>query len=70
MTPVPTVPAGGAYRCDMTDDRATARILVVDDDPQVRRSLERGLRLAGFDVVAAAGGTAMWAGLALAASRA
>ncbi|MEM9036505.1 MAG: response regulator transcription factor [Actinomycetota bacterium] len=40
----------------MTDGEAAPRILVVDDDPQVRRSLERGLRLAGFDVDVAEGG--------------
>lgn len=33
------------------------RILVVDDDADVLSSLERGLRLAGFDVVTATGGT-------------
>ncbi|MEU2429445.1 response regulator transcription factor [Streptomyces sp. NPDC007861] len=32
------------------------RVLVVDDDPAIRRSLERGLRLAGFAVVLADGG--------------
>lgn len=29
------------------------RILIVDDDPAIRRALSRGLRLAGFDTVAA-----------------
>ncbi|MEU7631099.1 response regulator transcription factor [Nocardia sp. NPDC049220] len=29
------------------------RVLVVDDNPDVRRALERGLRLAGFDVLTA-----------------
>ncbi|NUK66297.1 response regulator transcription factor [Streptomyces lunaelactis] len=32
------------------------RVLVVDDDPAIRRSLERGLRLAGFAVALAEGG--------------
>ncbi|WP_327424427.1 response regulator transcription factor [Streptomyces sp. NBC_01527] len=32
------------------------QVLVVDDDPAIRRSLERGLRLAGFAVVLAGGG--------------
>lgn len=32
------------------------RILVVDDDPAIRRSLERGLRLSGFTVALADGG--------------
>ncbi|MGW7365149.1 response regulator transcription factor [Streptomyces sp. NPDC054841] len=32
------------------------RVLVVDDDPAIRRSLERGLRLAGFAVSLAEGG--------------
>jgi len=34
----------------------TASVLVVDDDAQVRSALERGLRLAGFDVDSAADG--------------
>lgn len=38
--------------------RMTASVLVVDDDAQVRSALERGLRLAGFDVQSAADGTA------------
>ncbi|MER5685951.1 response regulator transcription factor [Streptomyces sp. NPDC002205] len=32
------------------------QVLVVDDDPAIRRSLERGLRLAGFAVALAGGG--------------
>ena len=32
------------------------RVLVVDDDPVVRRVLHRSLELAGFDVVIASGG--------------
>ncbi|MEU3303701.1 response regulator transcription factor [Streptomyces sp. NPDC006678] len=32
------------------------RVLVVDDDPAIRRALERGLRLAGFSVSLADGG--------------
>ncbi|MFC9786556.1 response regulator transcription factor [Rhodococcus sp. NPDC127528] len=35
---------------------ATARILVVDDDPKVLTSLERGLRLSGFHTETAADG--------------
>jgi DNA-binding response OmpR family regulator len=34
------------------------RVLVVDDDAAIRRSLERGLRLSGFSVVLAEGGVA------------
>ncbi|WP_042399588.1 response regulator transcription factor [Streptacidiphilus carbonis] len=34
------------------------RVLVVDDDAAIRRSLERGLRLSGFTVALAAGGLA------------
>ena len=34
------------------------RVLVVDDDAAIRRSLERGLRLSGFTVVLADGGQA------------
>lgn len=33
-----------------------ARILVVEDDPSIRELTERGLRMAGFDVVTAASG--------------
>jgi two-component system, OmpR family, response regulator QseB len=43
----------------------SARILVVEDDPGVRRVLERGLRLAGHVVTMTedvAGGRAAWAG--------
>lgn len=32
------------------------QVLVMDDDPAIRRSLERGLRLAGFAVALAGGG--------------
>ena len=32
------------------------RILVVDDDPAIRRMLQRSLELAGFDVAVACGG--------------
>jgi two-component system OmpR family response regulator len=32
------------------------RVLVVEDDPKLRRALERGLRLEGYDVLAAASG--------------
>ena len=43
----------------------SARILVVEDDPGVRRVLERGLRLAGHVATMTedvAGGRAAWAG--------
>jgi two-component system response regulator MprA len=45
------------------------RILVVDDEPAVRRSLERALRLDGYDVSLAAGGRAALAALAEAGGR-
>ncbi|MER5434038.1 response regulator transcription factor [Streptomyces sp. NPDC002588] len=35
---------------------ANGQVLVVDDDPAIRRSLERGLRLNGFSVALADGG--------------
>ena len=35
---------------------ASPRVLVVDDDPDVLSSLERGLRLSGFDVSTAVDG--------------
>ncbi|MFE4581143.1 response regulator transcription factor [Streptomyces chartreusis] len=38
------------------------RVLVVDDDAAIRRSLERGLRLSGFSVALADGGHAALAG--------
>jgi two-component system response regulator MprA len=41
-----------------------ARVLVVDDDAAVRRSLERILRLADYDVALAEGGHAAFAALA------
>ena len=34
----------------MDSANGPARVLVVDDDPDVLASLERGLRLSGFDV--------------------
>ncbi|MER7665459.1 MULTISPECIES: response regulator transcription factor [unclassified Streptomyces] len=40
----------------MDTDSGRGRVLVVDDDPAIRRSLERGLRLAGFAVALADGG--------------
>ncbi|WP_405605958.1 response regulator transcription factor [Streptomyces sp. NBC_01410] len=40
----------------MDGDTGRGRVLVVDDDPAIRRSLERGLRLAGFAVTLAEGG--------------
>ena len=39
-----------------TDSREGRRVLVVDDDANVRESLHRGLRLSGFDVLTAADG--------------
>ncbi|MFI6981214.1 response regulator transcription factor [Embleya sp. NPDC050154] len=44
----------------MTAEPETDRpphVLVVDDDPSIRRALERGLRLAGYHVTLAADGT-------------
>ncbi|MGA5564950.1 response regulator transcription factor [Streptomyces platensis] len=41
------------------------RVLVVDDDPVILRSLGRGLRLNGFDVALAENGTAALAQLAI-----
>ena len=35
------------------------RILVVDDDPAVRRSIDRALRLEGYDGGVASGGEAI-----------
>ncbi|TYC68137.1 DNA-binding response regulator [Streptomyces sp. CB01881] len=43
------------------------RVLVVDDDAAIRRTLERGLRLSGFSVTLAADGEAALAGLPTAA---
>ena len=40
----------------MGGDVGGGRVLVVDDDPAIRRSLARGLRLAGFTVALAEGG--------------
>ncbi|WP_432133543.1 MULTISPECIES: response regulator transcription factor [unclassified Streptomyces] len=47
----------------MAEARSQGRVLVVDDDPAIRRSLERGLRLSGFAVDLAEGGHAALAGL-------
>lgn len=41
-----------------SDSREPARVLVVDDDPALRRSLERVLRLAHYDVALAEDGRA------------
>ncbi|WP_055585362.1 response regulator transcription factor [Peterkaempfera griseoplana] len=41
----------------------SGRVLVVDDDPAILRSLQRGLRLSGFTVTAAAGGRTALAAL-------
>ena len=41
-----------------------ADVLVVDDDEDIRVSLDRGLRLSGFDVVAVADGEAALAAVA------
>ena len=49
MTPPPTDETGAP-------DGQTPDVLVVDDDPDVLHSLERGLRLAGFRVHTATGG--------------
>ncbi|MER6873060.1 response regulator, partial [Amycolatopsis sp. NPDC000673] len=43
------------------------RLLVVDDDPDVRESLQRSLAFEGYDVAVAAGGAAAVAALAGAA---
>jgi len=40
----------------MDSGAASPRVLVVDDDPDVLASLERGLRLSGFDVSTAVDG--------------
>ena len=40
----------------MDNGAAAPRVLVVDDDPDVLASLERGLRLSGFDVATACDG--------------
>src|SRR5258705_11199996 len=40
----------------MESGAASPRVLVVDDDPDVLASLERGLRLSGFDVATAVDG--------------
>ncbi|WP_305094065.1 response regulator transcription factor [Prescottella sp. R16] len=49
-----TAPADG-HNARVT---AIATVLVVDDDPDVLASLERGLRLSGFDVLTAGDGAA------------
>ena len=41
---------------DMDSGSASPRVLVVDDDPDVLASLERGLRLSGFEVSTAVDG--------------
>ncbi len=41
---------------DMTDKPAEAKLLVVDDEPNIRELLSTSLRFAGFSVVAAANG--------------
>ena len=60
-----TLVAARASRCrggrsgkmgDMDSGTASPRVLVVDDDPDVLASLERGLRLSGFDVATAVDG--------------
>jgi two-component system response regulator PrrA len=40
----------------MDSGSASPRVLVVDDDPDVLASLERGLRLSGFEVSTAVDG--------------
>ncbi|MDN6333006.1 MAG: response regulator, partial [Micrococcaceae bacterium] len=40
----------------MTDKPAEAKLLVVDDEPNIRELLSTSLRFAGFDVTAAANG--------------
>ncbi|MGW1889694.1 response regulator transcription factor [Streptomyces sp. NPDC002004] len=47
----------------MAGTGSQGRVLVVDDDPAIRRSLERGLRLSGFTVDLAEGGHAALAGV-------
>jgi len=44
--------------------RPVARLLIVDDDPQIRDLLSDYLRESGFDVATAADGVQMWAQLA------
>lgn len=48
----------------MVPARSVARLLVVDDDPQIRDLLSDYLRESGFDVATAADGVQMWAQLA------
>ncbi|VVD62680.1 response regulator [Pandoraea anhela] len=48
----------------MATSPAVARLLVVDDDPQIRDLLSDYLRESGFDVATAADGVQMWAQLA------
>lgn len=51
-------PLGGTEGMTMTTAQATltARLLVVDDEPDIVELLSAGLRYAGFDVATAAGG--------------
>ena len=51
---MPRAPSGKIG--DMDSGAASPRVLVVDDDPDVLASLERGLRLSGFDVCTAIDG--------------
>ncbi|MYS85981.1 response regulator transcription factor [Embleya scabrispora] len=54
MTTTPGIDDEGRGR----DAGEPPRILVVDDDPAIRRALERGLRLAGYRVLLASDGAA------------
>ncbi|WP_406193184.1 response regulator transcription factor [Kitasatospora sp. NBC_01560] len=51
----------------MSGNGPGGRVLVVDDDAAIRRTLERGLRLSGFSVALAEDGEAVLAGLSAAA---
>ena len=59
----PALPATGAVARDLRNSSA-ARILVVDDEPQIRRFLDIGLRAQGYRVALAATGAAGLAELA------